>query len=235
VNERTNDLEDNLKSIPRYLVLFLAVALVGASSATAGSLITGAKIKDGTITGKDIRDGSLTAKDLKPGAVPAAIRGKDGATGATGATGAIGATGAKGDTGATGPEGPMGPQGSAAAASVTSLPNTSMAVDDAPKTIATVGPFSIKMTCATNPWFNPATEEYHVNATVNGVAAGQTFQWLGGTAVHPNGQPALTTDYTGTSSTEAWAPSGSVARLVGHVVVTSSGCSLSDAAVYVWS
>lgn len=41
-----------------------AMALVGAGGATAGSLITGAKIKNSSVTGADIRNGSLSKRDI---------------------------------------------------------------------------------------------------------------------------------------------------------------------------
>lgn len=41
-----------------------AVALASAGSATAGSLITGSKIKDNSLTGADIRNGSISEKDM---------------------------------------------------------------------------------------------------------------------------------------------------------------------------
>ena len=51
------------------LLAALVMALVAAGSATAGSLITGKKIKDSSITGRDIRNGSLDVGDLRARAV----------------------------------------------------------------------------------------------------------------------------------------------------------------------
>jgi hypothetical protein len=86
-----------LGGLPLFLVAVLAIVVALGGAATAGALITGKDIKDGSVTGKDIKDGSLTLKDLKKSEA-AKLRG---ATGATGATGAAGATGAKGDPGAS--------------------------------------------------------------------------------------------------------------------------------------
>jgi hypothetical protein len=45
---------------------------VGAGSATAGALITGKDIKNGTVTGKDIKAGSLQARQVKDGSLTGA-------------------------------------------------------------------------------------------------------------------------------------------------------------------
>jgi hypothetical protein len=58
---------------PLHLVAAGAVALVLAGgSATAGSLVTGAQIKNGTVTTKDVKDKSLKPADFAPGTLPAA-------------------------------------------------------------------------------------------------------------------------------------------------------------------
>jgi hypothetical protein len=72
--------------------------LVGATTATAQSLITSGQIKNNTIRSKDVRNRALGLRDLSP----AAIRSLRGRTGRPGAPGA---------PGAQGPVGPPGPRG----------------------------------------------------------------------------------------------------------------------------
>ena len=50
--------------------LALVLAL-GAGSATAAQLITGADVRNNSLTTRDVRDGSLLAKDLRRGQLPA--------------------------------------------------------------------------------------------------------------------------------------------------------------------
>ncbi|MDO9455771.1 hypothetical protein [Nocardioides sp.] len=74
------------------LLLGAGVLVIGSTTgATAGALVTGAQIKDGTITTRDVKDGTLAVKDVSPAARKALA-------------------------GARGPAGPQGPAGSAAAA-----------------------------------------------------------------------------------------------------------------------
>lgn len=87
------------------LLVVLLLVLATGSAATAGSLITGAQVKNGSLTGKDVRDRSLTAGDLAPGAVPSAVPGP------SGPAGPVGEAGPRGSDGAPGPEGPAGPRG----------------------------------------------------------------------------------------------------------------------------
>jgi hypothetical protein len=98
-----------------------AVALiVGTTSATAATLITGKQIKNGTITAQDIKRGSLTQSRLAPGLREriqgvgaqggSALPGPAGAPGAQGGQGAPGAAGAKGDQGDKGDKGDPGPK-----------------------------------------------------------------------------------------------------------------------------
>lgn len=94
----------------------VAVALiVGTTSATAATLITGKEIKNGTITAKDIKRGSLTQSRLAPGLrerlQTVGAQGGSALPGPAGAPGAPGAPGAKGDQGEKGDQGPQGPQG----------------------------------------------------------------------------------------------------------------------------
>lgn len=54
--------------VPAYLAVVVALLLGVTGTATAGRLITGADIKDGTITSKDVKDKSLQAADISNGA-----------------------------------------------------------------------------------------------------------------------------------------------------------------------
>jgi hypothetical protein len=105
------------------VVAAVVMMLVGGGSAVAGSLITSAKIEDGSIMNRDIKKGTISLNRLSRG-TQALIRrhardGADGrngvsikgARGRTGAKGDKGGTGAKGATGATGAKGQAGPQG----------------------------------------------------------------------------------------------------------------------------
>ena len=99
-----------------------AFVLIGFSSmgAVAGTMITGAQIKDQTIQSNDIatagvgtseiRDSSILTRDLSQATMDA-LKGATGAKGDTGAKGETGAAGAKGDKGETGPQGPTGSRG----------------------------------------------------------------------------------------------------------------------------
>jgi hypothetical protein len=109
-----------------------AALLIGATSATAASMVTGAQIADGTITSADVKNGSLWASEMQPAVVDWFTRtnpntvtsasiadgslqlqdlSKAAQQGLKGATGATGATGAKGETGATGAKGDKGDAG----------------------------------------------------------------------------------------------------------------------------
>lgn len=72
-------------SRPGWLVFALLLAVTAGGSATAGALVTGAQIKNGTITTKDVKDRSLKLKDVKPAEV-AKLRGADGKDGKNGAS-----------------------------------------------------------------------------------------------------------------------------------------------------
>jgi hypothetical protein len=89
----------------------LAVALiVGASSATAATLITGKQIKNGTITAADIKRGSINSSRLSQGLrdrlSPVGSQGKPALPGATGDHGDKGDKGDHGDKGDKGDPGP---------------------------------------------------------------------------------------------------------------------------------
>lgn len=101
------------------------IAVSVTSGATAGKLITGAEIKNGSITGADVRQGSLSGADIKDGTLSirdfahgltgltgaAGPRGVPGPVGPSGAPGAPGPSGAPGAPGAPGPAGPAGSSG----------------------------------------------------------------------------------------------------------------------------
>lgn len=87
---------------------------VGATTATAASLITSRDIADGTIQNRDVHKNTISMSRLSPG-VRALIGtagkpGKDGA-GSNGSNGPNGEKGDKGDRGIPGPTGATGPQG----------------------------------------------------------------------------------------------------------------------------
>ncbi len=97
----------------RTIIACVAVALVvGSTTATAASLISGKEIRNGSVTGKDLKNGSVKRADLSKG-----IRTRLAAVGAQGgqpsAPGAVGAPGAKGDNGAKGDKGEKGDKGDA--------------------------------------------------------------------------------------------------------------------------
>jgi len=94
------------------IVAVIAVALVGGGSAVAGSLVTSAKIADGTIQNRDIADGTISLSRLSEG-TQALIRqhAKDGVNGRDGANGAGGQDGARGLQGQAGTAGNDGVNG----------------------------------------------------------------------------------------------------------------------------
>jgi hypothetical protein len=82
----------------------VVVALVlGATSATAATLVTSKQIKNGTITAADIKRGAIKASRLSSG-----VRQKLNRTGAQGGQPVPGAPGAKGDAGPKGDKGDKG-------------------------------------------------------------------------------------------------------------------------------
>jgi Collagen triple helix repeat (20 copies) len=106
-----------------------AVVLVGFSSmgAVAGTMITGAQIKDQSIRSNDIatggvgtsevRDASILTRDLSQATIDS-LKGATGATGAKGEKGDTGAKGEKGDTGTQGVKGDKGAKGEPGVANV---------------------------------------------------------------------------------------------------------------------
>jgi hypothetical protein len=114
---------------PATVLSFVAVFVVlGGSAFAAGSLLTGADIKDQSLTGKDIKPGSVGMSRLTKGAQAlmqrvggsslgaSGVNGADGAQGPKGETGAAGAKGATGDKGAKGDTGAAGTNGTNGAA-----------------------------------------------------------------------------------------------------------------------
>lgn len=103
------------------LACLATTLVVGATSATAASLITGAKVKDRSLTGRDIAKSTIKASNLSKAVrrklaatgsaqspIPGAA-GRDGAPGAQGPAGDRGPAGADGVDGADGAVGPAGP------------------------------------------------------------------------------------------------------------------------------
>jgi hypothetical protein len=72
--------------VPSYVIVLAALLVAAGGGATAGSLITGAQIKDGTVTGADVKNGSLRLKDLGK-ADAAGLKGEPGTNGKNGAAG----------------------------------------------------------------------------------------------------------------------------------------------------
>lgn len=88
-------------------VIALGLTIAATTGAVAGSLITGADIKDGTIQSRDLKDGSgVGTADLKPG-----LANKINAHGEQGPAGPQGPRGYQGQQGDDGQQGPAGPQG----------------------------------------------------------------------------------------------------------------------------
>jgi hypothetical protein len=94
------------RHLPALAGTVLVVAVIGAGTATAASLVTSKDVQDNSLRSVDVKNGSLRVNDLTARAVKTLQKG-----------GVAGATGAKG---ATGPAGAQGPQGPAAK---TGLPN----------------------------------------------------------------------------------------------------------------
>lgn len=90
-----------MKALGKALAFVMLLALVGAGTATAAKMITGADVANGTLTGADIMNGTVKKKDLSDGA-QASLQG---------AAGPAGAIGPAGPAGPAGPDGPAGPAG----------------------------------------------------------------------------------------------------------------------------
>src|SRR5215207_5687119 len=107
---------------------------IGASSATAASLIGSAQVKDNSLTTKDIKNGTLTMADMSVSAKAALQNNR----GPAGPAGAVGATGANGANGANGAQGIQGPAGGFDPAKVTYIegPPVTVYPDDAGSSVA---------------------------------------------------------------------------------------------------
>jgi hypothetical protein len=103
------------RHLPALAGAVLVVAVIGAGTATAASLVTSKDVKDGTLRSVDVKDGSLRVKDLTDEAVDTLQKG--------GATGATGERGATGPAGAQGPQGPKGDKGADGVLTVTAAAN----------------------------------------------------------------------------------------------------------------
>ncbi len=100
-----------MKFIKTVGVCAVVALTVGATSATAASLITSANIKEGTIKMRDLSP-SLQKKIKKANAATAGVNGTNGAKGDAGANGTNGANGLDGAAGANGVAGATGDNGS---------------------------------------------------------------------------------------------------------------------------
>jgi hypothetical protein len=108
--------------VRKSILACVAVALiVGTTSATAATLVTGKQIKDGSITGQDIKKRSINAARLTKGLQDKID--KRGPAGPAGAKGDTGAAGPRGETGPAGPAGANGAPGQDAAYAVKALSN----------------------------------------------------------------------------------------------------------------
>jgi len=104
MNIRTHIRRPRASTVIASLALFVALG----GSATAATLITGAKIKNGTITNKDVKNSTLTGSKVKNGSLSPSDISKKGLASLKGAKGDKGDNGAPGATGAQGVQGPRG-------------------------------------------------------------------------------------------------------------------------------
>jgi hypothetical protein len=115
---------DRLKrSKPAVIVLAGAgvLAVVGAGTAGAATMIDGKDITPHTITSTQVKVNSLDRNDLTT-AAQNSLQGKTGPAGPKGATGGKGATGSTGSRGPAGPGGPQGPKGDPGTSAFSPLP-----------------------------------------------------------------------------------------------------------------
>jgi hypothetical protein len=96
---------------PGWILGVIAIVFALAGSATASSLITSAKIKDGTIRTRDIRKGAVTRSRLSAD-VRATLNKAGNPTTVQSSPPQPGPAGPQGPKGDTGPQGPAGPAGS---------------------------------------------------------------------------------------------------------------------------
>jgi len=84
-----------MKALGKALAFVMLLTLVGAATATAGKLITGGQIQNGTVTGADVKKGTLKAKHLSSDA-KTSLAGTAGPAGPAGPEGAAGPAGKDG-------------------------------------------------------------------------------------------------------------------------------------------
>lgn len=91
------------RGVQTALLTTFVVVIALAGTATAGKLITGKQIKNGTITGIDLRDGSVTGADVKDESLTEAdfTGSLEGPQGPQGEPGPQGPRGLRGDHGAS--------------------------------------------------------------------------------------------------------------------------------------
>jgi hypothetical protein len=91
---------------PATVIALIAVLLACAGSATAGTLIGGAQVRNESLTGRDIKDGSIILRELSDG-----VRRRIAARRQLQASSQPGPAGPRGATGARGPQGVQGEKG----------------------------------------------------------------------------------------------------------------------------
>jgi hypothetical protein len=246
----------------RYALLLCAAGLFAATGATAGSLITGAKVKNGSLTGKDVKDRSLTAKDFKAGSLPAGRDGANGRSGDNGLAGTNGASGANGSAGLPGAPGPNGSTGPAGTSGLTmkvlSLPDSVRAPeptaiseeratipDDEFHAIGSVGGYSLRMACLDTLRFYPDTGDYKYasrmevriagdNLANSSAGFGSSYQYD-----FPGPPPQTTiwnTDTEGQASSDNFSlTTGDAVKVFARIVTDENSCQYRNVKLYVWS
>ena len=204
--------------IKRVLVIAVVAAITMTSVAYGASKITGLQIKDGTVTGKDIKDHSLTAKDFK-GGLPAGMPGP---------------AGAKGDAGPAGGQGPAGSPGrdGAGATVVGSLPVGSLSIaanETKEKTLGTVGPFTVVLSCENDTRAYPEGTYWDTSASLYVRTPGMPNGYIAGAAT---GNWEDSTYGTGVNFGSVDMPSVGKIGIVANFDVTQTSCSASDIKTY---
>ena len=195
------------------------IALVALFAALGGTSYAALSLPKDSVSTKQVKDRSLKATDFKRGQLPAGSPGRDGVNGRDGAPGQ------------TGPQGPA-PSGTP---TVTALPNIAMKPDDPARPVATVGPFSYRMSCTKLP--GDLFTEFRVDSGVTVRTSSGLFFWTfsGEAGQIVDGAPFddWSTDTSGPGY-DAWTTTGEVARVIGDFAVNAGGCTLSNAKVYLW-
>lgn len=144
------------RSLPVVIIATGAMCLSAAGGAVAGSMITGANIKDGTVTTADIKNGTVSSRDVRDGTLRLAdIR-------------AAARDALQGEVGPQGPQGPFGPPG----VSGYEQTNTAKSVPaNTPTQLSGVCPGTKKLLAATGYWVssNEAVQIQYVSN--NGASA----------------------------------------------------------------